>query len=237
MRPPDHVLRAFGVTGPVIPLAGGQGTSWRAGDLVLKPEPPVGSWLHDVVSAEFRLARPCGAHDGWSATRWLEGSETSDFVAVIEAGRAFHRATAGLPRQPSWAARTDRWAVADRIAWGEQPARWLPGFAPVAARLTAALQPLGPSQIVHCDLTRNVLLADGLPPAIIDVSPYWRPPAYAEGVVVADALTWHDAPGSLPRDAAVSVPAVARALLFRMATDTVTDWAWRYEHACRQINL
>jgi len=71
---------------------------------------------------------------------------------------------------------------------------------------------------VHGDLTGNVLFAQNQPPAVIDLSPYWRPPKYAEGVVLADALCWHDAPPSLLVDAGVSIAAVARALLFRMLT-------------------
>jgi hypothetical protein len=46
---------------------------------------------------------------------------------------------------------------------------------------------------VHGDLTNNVLLRAGQPPGIIDFSPYWRPPEYAEGIIVADALSWHGA--------------------------------------------
>jgi hypothetical protein len=41
---------------------------------------------------------------------------------------------------------------------------------------------------------------------------------YAEGVVIADALCGHDAPASLGELVDVPVAAVARALLFRMAT-------------------
>lgn len=64
---------------------------------------------------------------------------------------------------------------------------------------------------MHRDLTGNVLFSRSLPPAVIDISPYWRPPAYAEGVVVADALCWHEADGSLPDRAGVDTAAVARA--------------------------
>ena len=35
-----------------------------------------------------------------------------------------------------------------------------------------------------CD---GVLAVAGQPPGIIDFSPYWRPPDYAEGIVIADA--------------------------------------------------
>jgi hypothetical protein len=101
---------------------------------------------------------------------------------------------------------------------------------------------------VHCDLTGNVLFANGLAPAIIDISPYWRPPAYAEGVVVADALCWHDAQASLADDLGVPRSAVARALLFRLLTtnaratsridvEDVHDEARRYELAADAIGI
>ena len=64
--------------------------------------------------------------------------------------------------------------------------RFVPELADVAARLLAQPDPPDEPQLVHCDLTGNVLFAAGLPPAVIDISPYWRPPSYAEGVVVAD---------------------------------------------------
>jgi hypothetical protein len=64
----------------------------------------------------------------------------------------------------------------------------------------------------------NVLLEPGMAPGIIDVSPYWRPQAYAEGIVLADALCWHGAPRSLLDELGVPVAAVARALLFRALT-------------------
>jgi hypothetical protein len=38
----------------------------------------------------------------------------------------------------------------------------------------------------------NILLADaeGLLPGIIDLTMFWRPPAYAEAIIVADGLMW-----------------------------------------------
>lgn len=231
--PPAAVLRAFGVDA-ARPLTGGQGTSWAAGDLVLKPEGgPVYEWwaeaLVDVVPDGVRLATPLATRDGawvcegWSATQRIEGAEpdrsqVSTWVEIIEAGRAFHRAVAHLARPDCLDARTDWWALADRAAWGERAISFRPEFADPARRLQAALEPLGCPQIVHGDLTGNVMFAYGLAPAVIDISPYWRPPEYAEGVVVADALCWHGAPARLLDLVGVSVAAVARALLFRMAT-------------------
>jgi uncharacterized protein (TIGR02569 family) len=232
--PPPHVLRAFGVGAAARPLPGGQGLSWVAGGLVLKPEAgPVYEWLAgllaEVVVDGVRVASPvctsegawlCG---GWSATRWVEGREperpsTSTWIAVVEAGRALHRALADVPRPDCLDRRTHRWALGDRVAWGERDARFGPELAELAQRLRGAPEPSGSPQVVHGDLTRNVLFAPGVDPAVIDFSPYWRPPEYAEGIVLADALCWHGAPVTLLELADVSVAAVARALLFRMAT-------------------
>ncbi|MEY9937577.1 hypothetical protein [Streptacidiphilus sp. MAP5-3] len=53
------------------------------------------------------------------------------------------------------------------------------------------------AQLVHGDLTGNVLFAADEPPIVIDFSPYWRPPMFAEAIVVADGLLWFDPPSSL----------------------------------------
>jgi uncharacterized protein (TIGR02569 family) len=265
LRPPRAVMRAFGVGDiPARRLAGGQGTAWVAGDVVLKPGGgPVHEWLAtalaEVVPEGFRLAPPVATTDGewlcegWAAWRRLEGthsdlSTASSCVAVIEAGRAFHRAVAHLPRPDCLDARTDRWALADRAAWGERAPRCVPEFADALARLQAGLSQLGRPQVVHGDLTTNVLFAPGSAPAVLDISPYWRPPEYAEGVVVADALCWHDAPADVVELSGVSVGAVARALVFRMATTAelhasgasgvdLQDEARRYSLAATAIGL
>jgi hypothetical protein len=162
-------------------------------------------------------------HFGWSATRFVSGREpdrsrSAAWVEIVQAGRAFHRAIRHVPRPDCLAERTDSWAVADRAVWDERSWHYLPEFEAVVSRLRPALSPLGPAQLVHGDLTGNVLFSPGELPAIIDVSPYWRPPAYAEGIVVADALSWYDASANLLDEVGVPVSAVARALLFRMGT-------------------
>ncbi|MCY1143282.1 hypothetical protein OWR29_35250 [Actinoplanes sp. Pm04-4] len=226
------------------------------GDVVLKPEvAAVVDGLAEVQSSEFRLATPLRTRDGsfefqgWSATRWVEGREpdytrAETWQKIIEAGRAFHRAVAGIARPLFVDARQDWWARGDRVAWGERDGQFRPEFAATAERLRRGLGPLGEAQLVHADLTQNVLFAPGLPPAIIDISPYWRPPAYAEAVVVADALCWHNAQPELLDYVQVSESAVARALLFRMATSNerddlqdVRDEARRYEAAAAAIGL
>ena len=98
----------------------------------------------------------------------------------------------------------------------------LPELRGLVDRLQPALSPPSPAQLVHGDLTNNVLLMAGQPPGIIDFSPYWRPPSYAEGIVIADALTWHGAPATLLEEVDVPLAAVARGLLFRILTASRT---------------
>ena len=215
--------------------------------------------LAEVVPEGFRLAPPCSTTDGqwvcegWVAWRRLEGADpdlstSSQCLAVIEAGRAFHRALAHLARPRCIDERTDWWALADRAAWGERTAPRVPEFADVLRRLEAGFTPLGRPQVVHGDLTTNVIFAPGMAPAVLDISPYWRPAEYAEGIVLADALCWHAAPADVVELSGVSVGAVARGVVFRMATTTerlasghdaadLHDEARRYARAATAIGL
>lgn len=240
MRPPADVLAAFGASAEPEPLGGGQGSAFRSGDLVLKPldwamSPEELEWQGTVLDAVrgdgFRVTRVRRARDGsaledgWCAWEHVEGRhEERRWAEVIAVGEQFHSALEGVPRPALIDARTDHWAVGDRVAWGELPAA---RFAHVKhlQRLVAALQPLeAPSQLVHGDLTGNVLFAPGLPPAVIDFSPYWRPTAFASAIVVGDALSWEGADESL-LDAVEHIPSfpqfLLRALIYRIVVDTL----------------
>lgn len=256
--PPPQVLAAFGVAGATATaLPGGQGSSWLAPPLVLKP---VGSdleaeevvWLAEALrplggalaeEAGVRLPAdvpadvPAGVPgrgrrwvvDGWRAMTWVAGGPgpAGRWTELLAAARAFTAAVAHLPRPAFLDRRSNPWAVADRAAWGEQPLAVHPAQQALVQRLRGlaergpALE--RPAQLVHGDLTGNVLFSPGLPPAVIDVSPYWRPAAYAGAVVVADGLLWWDQGADLVAAAGESgdPDLVARALLFRLLTDVV----------------
>jgi uncharacterized protein (TIGR02569 family) len=250
------VLAAFGLTGPARRLPGGQGMSFRVGAVVLKAQvdPWFQEWLGTDVAAlrqqGFRLPTVRRAADGawvvqgWAAQSTVPGTTTQDGPAhwprIIDAARALHAATAPLARPAFLDLRTDPWARADRAAWGEVPQEVHPELRELVVRLQAALSPMGPAQLVHGDLTTNVLLVPGEPPSIIDFSPYWRPPAYAEGIVIADALSWHAAPPQILDEVGVPIAAVAQALLFRILTATSLHRPGSIElleetHRCRRV--
>jgi uncharacterized protein (TIGR02569 family) len=237
--PPLRVLAAFGVADSTpVALGGGQGTSWRAGELVLKPadvDQDELTWhaqtYPQITLDGFRLPRPQAASDGslcvggWCATQYAAGRhEQRRWPEIIAVGTRFHAALRGIPRPRFLDARSSPWAISDRVAWGELP---VSDYLEVVhlRQLSAAIRPLSaPGQLVHGDLSGNVLFHDGLPPAIIDFSPYWRPAAYASAIVVADALVWEDASTDI-LDAVSHVDDfgqyLVRALIFRAVTDRI----------------
>jgi uncharacterized protein (TIGR02569 family) len=223
MTPPRHVLAAFGANVPPVRLAGGTGRSWRVGSLVIKPvDWPLAeiAWQAEVLSRieedGFRVARPLAdVVDGWMAAEYVAGEHRPGrWREIIAVGERFHRALAGIPRPDALIdARADPWAVGDRVSWGEEPF-------PELDDVLSALQPVdAPSQLIHGDLTGNVLFHDDLPPAVIDFAPYWRPTEFASAIVVADAITWEGAPAEMAN--AVSRQMLIRALVFRGVTTLV----------------
>jgi hypothetical protein len=194
--PPAAVLAGFGLDGDPERLPGGQGVAFRIADVVVKPvrHADEAAWAASVLGAlpqdGFRVAPSVAARDG----RW-----------VVD----------------GWAAW--RWVegrAADQAAWGERSTDVPEPLRPLVERLMRHRRPVDlPVQLVHGDLTGNVLFAEDLPPAVIDLSPYVRPAAYALAVVVVDALAWHGADQALVRaldDDPESGQLLLRAALFRL---------------------
>ena len=79
-------------------------------------------------------------------------------------------------------------------------------------------------QLIHGDLTGNVLLDADDQPAVIDFSPYLRPARYADPIVIGDALLWEgadlDVLDLLGSDE-LSVQLLLRALVFRPLLSSV----------------
>ncbi|MEP6759064.1 MAG: TIGR02569 family protein [Actinomycetota bacterium] len=233
--PPSAVLEAFGATGDPVALGGGEGRSWCADEVVLKPCDDEVEWrwlgevLPHVAQDGFRLALPMRSGDGrwvvegWCAQPLVAGAHAERWVEVIEVGERFHAAIATLERPPFLDARTNPWSIGDRVAWEELSP---PVAHPILERLLGMRRPTtAPSQVIHGDLTENLLFADGLAPAIIDVTPYFRPCGFATAVVIGDAVRWRDADPE-PLLAAVSqnpgFPQLfVRAVIYRLVTSLV----------------
>jgi uncharacterized protein (TIGR02569 family) len=210
--PPEQLLAAFDADHRDLrPLRGGQGTAWGAGSLVFKPldmTPEALMWQERVLGGigedGFRLARPVRARDGrlavagWSAWQRVDGEYMPRrWAEICAVGERFHQATADIP-VPGWhCRRSDPFARADQAAWDGAVLSEFTTLGPVA-RLAGQLRPVGGrAQLIHGDLSGNVLFHPDLPPAIIDLSPYWRPALFATAIVVIDAMTWEGADRSV----------------------------------------
>jgi uncharacterized protein (TIGR02569 family) len=233
-RPPSTVLQAFDVAQHGLrPLRGGTDLAWRAGHAVLKPcyNPVEWRWLANqlpgVRQDGFRLALPLPARDGrwvvegWCAQTAVEGAHGQGrWLDVLAVGERFHAAIAHLERPTFLDARDNPWSVGDRVAWEEIPS---PFDHPSLRRMLDLRRPIHlDAQLIHGDLGGNVLFAEGLPPAVIDVAPYWRPVGFAAAVVVADAVCWEGAPPEIFDEVAAEIDRFpqlfVRALIYRLVT-------------------
>lgn len=198
--------------------------------------PAMLAWQHALLTrlagrSDFRVSVPLrttdGAFiaDGWTAWGYQRGSHRERrWHEIIAVGRCLHDVLATEPEPPLLRGRTDPWSIGDKVAWGELPA-YDCASDPHLGRLVVALEPVGSrSQLIHGDLTGNVLFDDDLPPLVIDLSPCWRPPAFASAIVIADAVAFEGATSQVV-DPLLDDPDfpqyLLRALIYRIVTDRV----------------
>jgi hypothetical protein len=130
VRPPAHVLDAFGVAAEPERLPGGMDTSLRCGDLVVKPlDLSVeevrwwGALFERIESDGFRVSWLRGICDGWCAWEYLPGEHRERaWSEIIAVGERFHAAIAAVSRPSFLDRRSNHWAIGERVAWGELPA-------------------------------------------------------------------------------------------------------------------
>jgi uncharacterized protein (TIGR02569 family) len=148
MRPDPGVLAAFGAHADPVSLPGGEGTSWRAGEIVLKPagDPRVARWTAGLYrdlaplaplppsaagrDPGFRVPRPIRtatgdwvagdpAADGWVAWQWLPG-EPAVWAGVSPCWPRLIAASRAFPAPPWLGRGGSPWTVGDQVAWGER---------------------------------------------------------------------------------------------------------------------
>jgi uncharacterized protein (TIGR02569 family) len=216
--PPLHVRTAFGVREaeprprPHLP-----GPAWTCDAVLLRPvsDTVLAAWsaatIEELSGAGVdgvRLARPVRASDGrrvvsgWAACHDVVGQVRPRHDDVVAVSLRLHRATAKLARPRFVDDRDDILARADRMAFGERTVSLDAEtggdlFAELARRRTPITVP---SQLVHGDLFGTVLFdgadepdaptSEQVPPAVLDIVPFWRPVEWAAAVVVVDALAW-----------------------------------------------
>jgi uncharacterized protein (TIGR02569 family) len=198
----NQVAEAFGVDSKLLLLPGGSDLkTFRSGEVVLRnlgfESEEAGIWnaeLFDRLQKNgFRIAKPIKAKNGkwivngWVAEHFLEGKHATndDLPKVIEAVVSYHKALEGIPLPEYRKKEQTMYDRADQWAWGEIPKDIDPKLLEVLSGLIELRKLVDlPSQLIHGDLNlNNILVADNLPPAIIDLAPYWRPAEFALAVM------------------------------------------------------
>jgi uncharacterized protein (TIGR02569 family) len=217
LGPSPHVLRVFGLRErDVRRLPGGAGNVWTDGRVVVKPVGCVpehtwvcgvyAAWDSDVVRVPEPVLPKGGdtaswSVDGWGAHVFVEGRDVEllrELGEVKEASDAFHHSVGDLSRPDFMDDRDDPWAYGDRLAWEAAEPHADEATLHLIRLLMDHLTPVTDrEQVIHGDILPNVLVADGLPPAVIDWPPYFRPVGMANAVAVTDAITFRGAPLSL----------------------------------------
>lgn len=197
--PSREILNAFGFSGEPVLLSGGEGTCYRVDNAVFKPVRNVfeASWIAEINNSltgdKFRVPKPFQAKDGswvyngWTASEFLEGEHRpGHYAEAIELSKKFHKTLEGITK-PSWYdKKTDVFPLSDRMAWGELP---LPDFEITnkpLQKIFGLLRPNNlPFQLIHGDWGMGqILFHDTQPPAVLDMTPYFRPADYP----IADML-------------------------------------------------
>jgi Ser/Thr protein kinase RdoA (MazF antagonist) len=259
--------RAFGLDGEISALSGGTRSAFRVGDVVLKQihdtslenhhSRQLVQWIAGIFATldtvGFRIPRPRptsdGAwitDDGWTAWTFLDGShaEAADVPRCIDATRAFHAALADVPKHPLLDASATPWAFAHRHCFGERPALVHPLLASHVDRLYQLREPIDglTNQVIHGDLNpENILIASGLAPGFIDMSPFWAPADFALAVFANwigprrgnAAVLRHFA--DVPHFDQLLVRAAIRMLLVMSEGGNLDNWDTSSEHVAVEI--
>jgi hypothetical protein len=204
----QDVSDAFNLQASPEPLSGGSQPTFKVGNVVLKRvketslennhSPELIEWIAEFSQTlkqdGFRFPRALQTKEGkwitpegWTAWTVVEGrhSTKADVVGVIEGIVAFHQALAGIPKNPLMDENHTSWGKADRWCWGDKPEHIHPVVEPLVKTLYELCRPVEglTDQLIHGDLSlANILIAPHLPPAFLDLAPFWRPVEFAVGM-------------------------------------------------------
>lgn len=199
MKPDQLVLKQFNLQGKAELLTGGEDRTYKVEDVILKhinKDSKEGTnWVADLFfnmeEDGFRVAKPIKniegtwiTRDGWTAWEFLEGNhEYKEHIKQsIEAITLFHKAMENTAKPDFLGEEDSPYIRADKYTWGQKPENIHSDLKGLVESLYEVRKPVEglENQIIHGDLNpKNILVSETLPPAIIDIAAYFRPPEFA----------------------------------------------------------
>jgi hypothetical protein len=200
-----QVINRFGANATPEKLPGGSVEVSRVGNIVIKHisetslennhSPQLAGWIAEFSATlpqdGFRIPKGVPTTDGkwitpegWTAWTFVEGIHASDadVPQCIEAINKFNQALKDIPKNALLDDSQTHWAKAQKWCLGEKPDYVHPVVKKYVDKLYELRKPVetASDQLTHGDLNpENILVAEGLPPAFIDFSPFWGPPELA----------------------------------------------------------
>jgi hypothetical protein len=241
MKIQNDILDAFNLEGEMEALSGGQNTSIRIKNVVLKPVDDnlqycewCLSTFSEIDPHGYRLSKPIKSnygtfiYKGWCCMQYEPGKHRKgDLKDKIEISRLLHHDLENscykeLPKADSV------WAKAHLIAWQrEKLPHNISGQAIKTLEellVTVSLRECYNVQVVHSDLLGNILFDDILNPLIIDFSPTIAPVEYAEAILVCDSIAWEGSSISeieLICHTEFNIEMIIRAIIFRLSVAAI----------------
>lgn len=199
------IARSFGCDMDLVHFPDGQGHTYQCGNMVIKR---TGNVAESIALAEIMLALPQSEKlrlptplktidgewvvDDFVAWTFLSGADLcGNYEEKVAAIDTYNEIFSTVSKPDFMDHRSDGWAVADRVCWGEQVAVYEPVFQNIIDDITPLLEDITlPEQLIHGDISRHILLESGSAPAVIDITPYWRPANFAHAVMMVTDIAW-----------------------------------------------
>ncbi|WP_261300489.1 hypothetical protein [Paenibacillus andongensis] len=235
-----EILYSFNLSGDIVPLSGGQNTSVRVSNAVLKPVDDIhhSEWLlsiiYNIIPQGYRVSKPIRSkygtfvNRGWACTQYEVGKDVKGRIEEkLLVSKLFHRDLSSIDFR-NFPHTDNPWSKGHRIAWqidelpGELPRETQEIINKLLSRVR--LKEQYKVQIVHSDLSGNILFDHVLSPLVIDFSPTIAPVEYAEAILACDCIAWQGSNISeidLLPDNELYKEMIIRAIIFRLSVSAI----------------
>lgn len=198
-----NVAKNFRYHTETVLLTGGHGTTYLCGDFVLKPvtDNEEAKELAEIIlkchsTSKLRIPKPILSqsgewiYGGYVAWEYLDGKDAvGQYEEKIKICDWFDEIVASSQKPKFLESANHAWALADKVAWGEIEKEYSSDFEEIIKPIYSGLKGVSlPPTLIHGDLNGNVIFHKHLPPAVIDMTLYWRPKDFAKAIVVIDGI-------------------------------------------------